>query len=293
MKFKTAYKVAKRVFPRRGCGKKLGSTAKKAVAIIAGIAVAAGIAAGAVFMHNEAQQKQMAEQVTVMEYQREAGANTEAYRLVSDGGEQEKKRSNPLAAALTAIGGALGAGLAAFLGRLIGGAVSNGVASAAIGSVLPALFVLFTLFLALYRIVYRDKPLKSFFTARNMLTLGGASLVLGIGSALADKFIQNEIAAALTQSVFMLFVIAVAWYVAFLGGRKAIFEPRMLLMLLLALCAGGLFGGVQILLANGGYTAGAARAALYAGWLVAVALCFGAYVFLRHKKNQSPALNAA
>ena len=257
---------------------------KKAAVITAGALLVAGAAAGTVFLVNENRHKQMAEQVRLMEAERQRAAVASAEVSYAGAVRQSQEFTVNL---FGMVGGALGAFIAAFFGRLLAvGAVKTPLAAAAVG-ILPFAFVLFTLFALLYRVVYGSGRSREFYSFKNIAVLGGASVICAAAFELCDRLCGSRIVAALLQTVMLLVVIAAAWFIIFADFKsdRTFRDRRAIIMLAAALAGGGLFGGAMILLVNAGQTAPAARSAVFAVWLLLEAAAVVIYIAKRKKRG--------
>lgn len=257
---------------------------KRAAVITAGALLVAGAAAGTVFLVKESRHKQMAEQVRLMEAERQRAAVASAELSYAGAVRQSHEFTVDL---FGMIGGALGAFIAAFFGRLLAvGAVKTPFAAAAVG-ILPFAFVIFPLFALLFRLVYGRGSSRRCFTFKNVAVLGAASVICAAAFEAIDRLCGNRLVAALLQTAALLVVIAVAWFIIFADFKsdKTFGDRRAIILLAAAMAVGGLFGGGMMLLVNAGQTAPAARSAIFAAWLLIEVSAVIIYIIKRKKRG--------
>ena len=269
-------------------GRKGGKTAaKKAVAVAVAAALAAGIAAGAIFMHRDSVQRRMSQQVVAMESERQQAALAAAVH------EQKTKKQKLSAAEIARLVlGAFSSVIGAFLARLLCGALSAAgkpLAAAAVGGIVPALFVMFTLYYILFRLFFKDVPASKVFTIKAAAVLAGASVIMGAVNAVCASLIENQLAAGTVQSLFTVAAFAAVWVYMFMNKLRLRELPlwRSIAVLACALGAGLLRGAAELWLISNGHSAGAAAALLYAVWLVGMGAAAAAAVVKKHKAGKT------
>lgn len=218
MKAKTAIKIVK-ALPRVVPVKKISKSKafKKTAAVAAGVALIVSLAAGAAFINRQKEHREMAQQVVVMEQQRELAAGEQA-RLALQGEEPEKKKTGRLYAVIISAAGAMGAAAAAFLCRFLGKSAAlagKAVLPTVLTYILPSLFIVFALFLLYFIWKYPERSVREFFTKYNITVLCTASVALGAGWGLGERLIDNADALTALGAGYTLLILAAAWIVVF------------------------------------------------------------------------------